>query len=85
MKNKKENPIQPGLILKEVIEGYKMSMGQFALKSQIYPTQLSQIITGKRKINSDIALKLEKTTAYSAEYWMQIQNDYSLFIMRNKL
>lgn len=44
----------------------------------ILPTNLSEILKGKRNISPRLAVKLEKTLNISAEYWLNLQTAWDL-------
>ena len=77
--------LHPGEVLADELEARNLSKGAFALKVGMYPSQLSDIVKGKRNITASIALKLEAELSVSAEFWLGLQMDYDLYIERNKL
>jgi HTH-type transcriptional regulator/antitoxin HigA len=68
----------PGTILLDEIEANDFSQIDFAKMIGFSRTQLNEIIKGKRNINADLALLLEKTLGIDAEYWMEAQKNYDL-------
>jgi len=88
-KNKKEVNIDvllhPGEVLANELESRKLTKGAFAIKCGMYPSQLSDILKGKRNITAYITLKLETELNISAEFWLSLQMDYDLQLERNKL
>jgi antitoxin HigA-1 len=88
-KNNKEINIDvllhPGEVLANELESRKLTKGSFAIKCGMYPSQLSDILKGKRNITAYIALKLEAELETPAEFWLGLQMDYDLQVERNKL
>ncbi|MCL4129889.1 UNVERIFIED_CONTAM: hypothetical protein GTU68_050221 [Idotea baltica] len=41
-------------------------------------TRTSEIIHGRRRITADTALRLSKYFGTSAQFWLNLQNDYDL-------
>ncbi len=68
----------PGEILLDEIEANDFSQIDFAKMIGYSRSQLNEIIKGKRNINADLALLLEKTLGVDAEYWMEAQKNYDL-------
>jgi addiction module HigA family antidote len=77
--------LHPGEVLANELEARKLTKGAFAIKCGMYPSQLSDILKGKRNITAYIALKLETELEVPAEFWLGLQMDYDLQIERNKL
>ena len=68
----------PGEILKDELDFLAISQRDFSKKIGIKPSQLNEIIKGKRNINADLALLFEKTLKIDAEYWLEVQKNYDL-------
>lgn len=68
----------PGEILIEEIEANGFSQIDFAKMINYSRSQLNEIIKGKRNINADLALLLEKSLGVDAEYWMEAQKNFDL-------
>jgi antitoxin HigA-1 len=74
------NPPHPGKILKEIyLADYKLSVTAFAFKLGISRTSASELINGKNGISATMAIKLAKAFKTSAEYWMNMQQTYDLW------
>lgn len=83
---KKMEPIHPGEILQEeLLAPYEISQTQLANALSVAPRRINEIILGKRGITADTALRLAKYFKMSAEFWLGLQKDYELEIMRDKL
>lgn len=68
----------PGTILADEIEANGYSQIDFAKMIDYKRSQLNEIIKGKRNINAELALLLEKTLGIDADYWMEAQKNYDL-------
>lgn len=77
--------LHPGEVLANELKTRKLTKGAFAIKAGMYPSQLSDILKGKRNITAYIALKLETELEIPAEFWLGLQMDYDLQTERNKL
>lgn len=68
----------PGTILADEIEANGYSQIDFANLIDLKRSQLNEIIKGKRNINADLALLLEKALGIDADFWMEAQKNYDL-------
>jgi antitoxin HigA-1 len=65
--------IHPGLILERELKRRKLSKGPFALSLKEYPQTLVSITKGNRRMNINIALKIEKALGMEEGYFMILQ------------
>lgn len=77
--------LHPGKVLADELAARKITKGAFAIKAGMYPSQLTDILKGRRNITAYIALKLEMELQTPAEFWLGLQMDYDLQVERNKL
>lgn len=70
--------IHPGEILADELEARKWTQKQLAELVQKSPQEVNFIITGKRNLNADWALRLESAIGISAQSWLNMQNAYDL-------
>ncbi|TCC99251.1 HigA family addiction module antitoxin [Pedobacter hiemivivus] len=77
--------LHPGEVLANELEARKLTKAAFAIKAGAYPSQLTDILKGKRNITAYIALRLEMELEIPAEFWLRLQMDYNLQKERNKL
>lgn len=76
-------PTHIGTILKEIyLPDYNLTVKEFALKIGISRQCASDIINGKSGISIETALKLEKAFKVSAQYWLDIQQQYEIWKAR---
>ena len=68
----------PGTILADEMEANEYSQIDLAKLINIKRSQLNEIIKGKRNINADLALLLEKALGIDADFWMVAQKNYDL-------
>ncbi len=68
----------PGEMIYDELEAIGMSQIDFAKLIGLTRSQLNEIIKGKRNINADLALLLEKALGIDANYWMEAQKNYDL-------
>ena len=77
--------LHPGEVIDMELEARGFKKGIFANQLNIKPTQLSEILHGKRNINAMLALKLEQILSIEAGFWLRLQNDYDLAIARQMM
>lgn len=68
----------PGIFLQEEIEERSLLKKTIAQQLEILPTNLSEILKGKRNISPRLAVRLEKVLKISAEYWLNLQMAWDL-------
>jgi antitoxin HigA-1 len=79
----KEN-FHPGEFIKDELDAREMKQQNLADKMEIAKNVLSEIIHGKRNLTPLLALKLETALGIKAEFWMKLQIQYDINIIRNK-
>lgn len=91
MVNKKENDkfmpsiaIPPGETIRENMIFLGMYQKELAIRLEITPKHLSNIINGKEPITYETALKLETVLGPKAQFWMNLETNYQLIKSRLK-
>lgn len=80
------DPITPGEILREdFMEPMNISMNQLSRDLAVPPNRISEIINCKRSISADTALRLERYFGVEAQFWLNLQSEYDLRIMKRKI
>jgi HTH-type transcriptional regulator / antitoxin HigA len=72
----------PGILIKDEIESHGMTQKDLALKMDIAPNIVNELIKGKRNITAALAIKLEAVLKIDAQYWMQLQAQYEIQTIR---
>lgn len=79
-------PIHPGEILMEdFIEGFGITQNKLAVSIGVPPRRINEIVHGKRGITADTAIRLARYFGTSEEFWMNLQSNYELRIVRREL
>lgn len=79
-------PIHPGEILREeFLVPLKITPHALSLALQIPATRINDIVLERRAITTDTALRLGRYFGNTAEFWMGLQMDYDMAIVRNSL
>ena len=77
------DPIPPGEILyEEFMKPLGVSINALAREIAVPPNRISEIVSGKRAITADIALRLGKYFGVSPEIWTGLQVDYDLRVAK---
>ncbi len=75
---RKLKPVHPGQVLKTVLQDADISANALALALRIPANRLTEIITGRRSLSADTALRLARYFATSAQMWMNLQAKFDL-------
>ncbi|MBQ0535566.1 HigA family addiction module antitoxin [Providencia huaxiensis] len=75
--SKMHNPVHPGIVLREYLEGISVTEAAKAL--EVTRTTLSRILNGNSGISADMAIRLEMALGTSAEMWVEMQAQYELW------
>jgi antitoxin HigA-1 len=76
--------LHPGEVLEMEIMARGLTKSKFAMDIKMYPSHMSDILKGKRNITEEIALKIESILGISAEFWMRLQVEYNISVLRAK-
>ncbi|MEZ0183440.1 transcriptional regulator [Flavobacterium oncorhynchi] len=70
--------IHPGYVLERELEKRHLAKGQFALSLGEFPQTLTAITKGRRRMNTPLALKIEKILGIEEGYFMILQVYYDI-------
>jgi addiction module HigA family antidote len=80
------DPITPGEILREdFMEPFGISINRLARDLSVPPNRISEIVNGRRGITADTALRLERYFGVEAQFWLNLQTEYDLRMMKRKI
>ena len=80
------DPITLGEILREdFMEPMNISINQLSRDLAVPPNRISEIVNGKRSVTADTALRLERYFGVEAQFWLNLQSEYNLRIMKRKI
>lgn len=80
------DPIIPGEILREdFLEPLGISINQLSRDLSVPPNRVSEIVNGKRSITADTALRLQRYFGVEAQFWLNLQTEYDLRMMKRKV
>ena len=73
---KRLSPIHPGLFLQELMQEYDLTQYALAKAIGVQPIRVSQIVSGKRAITPDTALRLARYFGTDAQSWLNWQASF---------
>ncbi len=76
--------IHPGEHLADELEAMGRTQKQFADMIGKTPQEVSHLITGKRNLNADRAMRLSALFGTTAQYWINLQNQYDIQLLAEK-
>ena len=72
------NPIHPGEILADELTELGISASELARQINVPSNRISQILSGKRSVTADTALRLGKWFGTGPKIWLNLQQAYDL-------
>jgi addiction module HigA family antidote len=79
-------PVTPGEMLREeFLKEYGLSQNQLAKAIGISPNRIAEILSNRRRITADTALRLGLYFGNSPEFWLNLQTHHDLKIARRRL
>ena len=80
------DPITPGEILREdFMEPLDIQLNQLARDLSVPPNRISEIVNGKRAVTADTALRLQRYFGVEAQFWLNLQNQFDLRVVKRKI
>ena len=76
--------VHPGEILKSELEELGVTPTEFARQIDVPPNRVSQIITGKRAVTGDTALRFGHWFGTEPQFWLNLQSAYEIRIAEEK-
>jgi antitoxin HigA-1 len=76
--------VHPGLILERELKQRHLHKGPFAISLKEYPQTLVSITKGKRRMNINLALKIEKALGIEEGFFMTLQVFYDIKKLKRK-
>lgn len=77
--------VHPGDVLKDELEEMGLSPTAFARQIDVPPNRISQIISGKRSVTSDSALRFGHWFGTGPLFWLNLQTQFDLVAAERKV
>ena len=74
--------IHPGETVKEYLDETGMTQSELAIRTGVSEKHISKVVSGQSGISAVFAKKLEYATGASAKFWLDLQAQYDLEMMR---
>jgi len=71
-------PVHPGTLLKEELDIRHVSQRKYAEIIEMAPSQLNEILKGKRAFSTELALSVEATLGIKAYIFLEMQTRYNI-------
>ena len=62
-----------------------ISINRLSRDIAVPPNRISEIVDGKRGITADTALRIERYFGVEAQFWLNLQSEYDLRVMKRKI
>lgn len=77
-------PIHPGETLREDLDALGMSAAELARRIQVPANRIAEVLSGRRSVTGDMALRLGHFFGTSGEFWLNLQKLYELRLAEQK-
>ena len=73
--------VSPGeMLLEEFLKPLGLDRAEAARRMGISTTRLNEVVTGKRRVTVDTALRLSRLLKTSPQFWMRLQADWDVHL-----
>jgi addiction module HigA family antidote len=77
--------IHPGEFLSEILEELGLSQAAFAKAVGVSAMRISHVVTGKRPVTAELALRFGRVLGQSPEYWLNLQRAYDIAMAQQEV
>jgi addiction module HigA family antidote len=86
MSKKQLKPVHPGEVIREeFLKPMGLSQNRLALDLGVPSRRINEIVSGKRRVTADTALRLGRYFHMSPQFWLGLQMDYDLDVTADAL
>ena len=86
MNTQQHQPLHPGAFIRRVyLQPSGVGSNQLARQLKVSPGLVSRLLNGKTDVSPLMALKLSKVVGRSPESWLQMQDNYDLWLARQSI
>jgi len=71
--------------MEDFIRGFEITQNRLAVAIGGPPRRINEIVHGKRSITADTALRLSRYFGTSAQFWLNLQNQYNLDVEEDQI
>ena len=78
-------PPAPGDFIREdILIEHGLTQQQLANRLGVSRRSINELITRRRAVSTEMALRLSELTGQSAEYWLNLQNLHDVWVLRTE-
>jgi addiction module HigA family antidote len=77
--------VHPGEILKDELAEFGVTPTSFARQIKVPPNRISQIISGKRSVTGDTALRFGHWFGVDPQFWLNLQTQFDLAVTDQRI
>jgi addiction module HigA family antidote len=86
MPKKQLRPVHPGeVLLEEFLKPMGLTQNRLALNLGVSARRINEIVSAKRGVTADTALRLGRYFRMSPQFWLGLQMDYDLDVTADAL
>lgn len=86
MDTQQHQPLHPGAFIRRAyLQPSGVGSNQLARQLKVSPGLVSRLLNGKTDVSPLMALKLSKVVGRSPESWLQMQDNYDLWLARQSI
>jgi len=86
MSKKQLKPVHPGeVLLEEFLKPLGLTQNRLASDIGVSTRRINEIVTAKRSVTADTALRLARYFRMSPQFWLGLQMDYDLDVTADAL
>lgn len=78
-------PTHPGRVLGMEMKARGLTANALALRLRVPANRISEIVSGRRGVSAETALRLGRFFGTGAELWSRLQADYELSVAEREL
>jgi len=80
------NPPHPGEFIREIyLEPYGITSRRVAKSLNVSPSTFARLLNGDSNVSPEMAIRLSHVLGRSPESWLAMQDNYSLWIAKQKI
>lgn len=79
------SPVHPGRVLKRELAARSLSVNRLAISLRLPSGRITDIVSGKRGISPETALRLGRYFGKSARFWLNLQTAYELALAEREI
>lgn len=79
------NPPHPGEIITETLDELNIGIREFSRALHVAPSTAQRLVSGHSAVSPEMALKLSAVLGSSAKFWLNLQDNYSLWVAQKEV